>query len=55
MSPTCPLSQAYRPPPTANVFFRSPPTASVGGTGNGREIGSGAYPRERRTGSCRSF
>ena len=42
MSPTCPLSQAYRPAPTAKVFFRSPPTASAGRTGTGREIGSGA-------------
>ncbi len=42
MSPMCWLSQAYLPSATAMVFFRSPPTASVGGTGTGNATGSGA-------------
>ena len=42
MSPMCWLSQAYFWSATANVFFRSPPTASVGGTGTGSATGSGA-------------
>ncbi len=42
MSPMCWLSQAYRPSATASVFFRSAPTASVGGTDTGNAIGSGA-------------
>ena len=42
MSPMCWLSQAYRPSATAQVFFRSAPTASVGGTRHGSATGSGA-------------
>ena len=42
MSPMCWLSQAYLPSATAMVFFRSAPTASVGGTGTGSATGSGA-------------
>ena len=51
MSPMCWLSQAYLRSATAMVFFRSAPTASVGGTDTGSATGSGAYPRERRIGS----
>ncbi len=51
MSPMCWLSHAYLPSATAIVFFRSAPTAIVGGTDTGSAIGSGAYPRERRIGS----
>ena len=51
MSPMCWLSQAYFPSATAIVFFRSAPTARVGGTGTGSAMGSGAYPRERRIGN----
>ncbi len=51
MSPMCWLNHAYLPSATAIVFFRSAPTARVGGTATGRAIGSGAYPRERRIGS----
>ena len=50
MSPTWPESQASRPSARQKVFFRSPPTASAAGTSKGRSSGSGAWPRERRTG-----
>ncbi len=53
MSPMCWLNHAYFPSATAMVFLRSAPTASVGGTGTGSAIGSGAYPRERRIGIAR--
>ena len=42
MSPMCWLNHAYLPSATASVFFRSAPTASVGGTSMGRATGSGA-------------
>ena len=42
MSPTCADSQASRPSARQKVFFRSAPTASAGGTSNGRLSGSGA-------------
>ena len=54
MSPMCWLSQAYFPSATARVFLRSAPTARVGGTAAGKATGSGAYPRERRTGNSRA-
>ncbi len=42
MSPMCCDSQARPDAATHKVFFRSPPTASIGATVNGRSIGSGA-------------
>ncbi len=51
MSPTWADIQASRPSARQNVFFRSAPTASTGGTSNGSVRGSGASPRDRRTGA----
>ena len=41
MSPMCWLNQRCRPSATAQVFFRSAPTASVAGTSNGSATGIG--------------
>ena len=41
MSPMCWLSHAYFWSATAKVFFRSPPTASDGGTDTGSATGNG--------------
>ena len=51
MSPMCWLIHASRPEARQNVFFNSPPTASVGGATNGSRTGRGAYPRERLIGT----
>ena len=52
-SPRWPDIHASRPSATQKALAVSPPTASDGGTSTGSRIGSGARPRERRTGSSR--
>ena len=42
MSPMCWLMKASRPAARQNVFFSSPPTASVGPAENGSRSGRGA-------------
>ena len=42
MSPMCWLIHASRPDARQNVFFSSPPTASIGADVDGSAIGSGA-------------
>ena len=54
MSPMCWLSQAYFPSATASVFFRSAPTARVGGTADRqrdrqRRVSAGAPDRQLDT------